>query len=98
MNWLVNNFGWMYWTWPSAIFIIAVFGSVAFLCVLSHFKPNVDHKGFLPMETGRGDKLFIGILSTIVIFLLWLGFLGDDFLIITSIISGTWFFSVFKWG
>lgn len=98
INWLVDTFGWMYWTWPSALFIFGIFGSITFLSILSKYKPNVDRKGFFPMETGRGDRLFIGILSTIGIFLIWLGIFGDNMLIITTIIAGIWFFVEFKWG
>jgi predicted small integral membrane protein len=54
--------------------------------------------GFLPIETGRGDRLFIGVLSNIVFFLLWLGFVGDNFLIVATIIVVIWFFIVNKWG
>ncbi len=98
IGWLVQTFGWMFWTWPSTIFLLSIFGAVAYLIVLSHYSPNVDRKGFLPMETGRGDRLFIGVLSNIIFFLLWLGIFGDIFLIVTSIIAAIWFFIVNKWG
>lgn len=98
VNWLIDTFGWMYWTLPSAIFVIAVFGSVIYLSILGTRSPNVDRKGFLPIETGRGDRLFIGILSTIAIFLIWLGLFGESMLIVTTIIAVIWFFVEVKWG
>ena len=98
VNWLVDTFGWMYWTVPSAIFVIAIFSSITYLSVLSKYSPNVDRKGFLPIETGRGDRLFIGILSTIAIFLIWLGLFGENMLVVTTIIAVIWFFIEFKWG
>jgi predicted small integral membrane protein len=98
IDWLVQTVGWMFWTVPSTIFILSIFGAVAYLIVLSHFRPNIDRKGFLPIETGRGDRLFIGVLSNIVFFLLWLGFVGDNFLIVATIIVVIWFFIVNKWG
>lgn len=96
--WFIDIFGWMYWTWPSAIFIFAIFGSITSLSVLSKYSPNVDRKGFLPIETGRGDRLFIGILSTIALFLIWLGLFGENMLIVTTVIAVIWFFVEFKWG
>ncbi|MCK5759190.1 MAG: hypothetical protein KAH14_08855 [Clostridiales bacterium] len=98
INWFSDTFGWMYWTWPSAIFIIAIFSSIISLSVLGHYSPNIDRKGFLPIETGRGDRLFIGILSTIALFLIWLGFFGENVLIVPTIIAVIWFFVEFKWG
>lgn len=98
MNWIVDTFGWMFWTWPSALFFIAIFGSIAFLGILNNFKPNVDRKGFLPIVTGRGDRLFIGILSILGIFLIWLGLFGENLLGLTAIIAAIWFFIEFKWG
>jgi len=96
--WLIDTFGWMYWTWPSAIFIIAIFSSITYLIILGVHSPNVDRKGFLPIETGRGDRLFIGILSTIAIFLIWLGLFGQSMLVVTTTIAAIWFFVEVKWG
>lgn len=98
INWLVQTFGWMYWTLPSALFMVGVFGSIIFLSILGVHRPNVDRKGFLPIETGRGDRLFIAVYSSIVFFLFWLGIFGDNFLVVAAIILVLWFFSVFKWG
>ena len=97
-EWLGQTLGWMFWTLPSAIFVLSIFGAVAFLIVLHHYRPNVDRKGFLPIETGRGDRLFIAILSNIVFFLLSFGIVGDDYLIVITIIAAIWFFIVIKWG
>jgi predicted small integral membrane protein len=96
--WLEESWGWMFWTWQSALFILGIFGMVAYLCVLSHYHPNVDRKGFLPIVTGRGDRFFIGLLSDLVILLLWLGIFDGNFLIVVAIILVIWFFSVFIWG
>ncbi|WP_407944173.1 DUF2160 domain-containing protein [Marispirochaeta aestuarii] len=98
INWLIDTFGWMYWTWQSTLFFIAIFGAITLLGVLNIYFPNIDRKGFLPIETGRGDRLFIGILSTIAIFLIWLGLFGESLLLLAVIIAAIWFFIEFKWG
>lgn len=95
---LTRNIGWMYWSWQSGLFFFIVFSAIAFLGVLHKYKPNVDRKGFFPMETGRGDRLFIGIYSTFVIFLLSFAFFSGSYLIATAVISLVWFIVEFKWG
>ncbi len=98
IQWLIQTFGWMYWTWPTALFFLAIFGSIALLGGIHRFSPNIDRKGFFPVETGRGDRLFIGILSTIAIFLIWLLLFGQNYLLIAALIAALWFFAEFKWG
>jgi predicted small integral membrane protein len=88
----------MYWTLPTGLFFIAIFGSITALGIIHRFSPNIDRKGFFPMETGRGDRLFIGILSTIAIFLIWLLLFAQNYLGIAALIAATWFFVEFKWG
>jgi len=99
INWLIQTFGWMYWTIPSALFFIGIFGAIAILGIVDRkVSPNVDRKGFLPIETGRGDRLFIGILSIIAIFLIWMAIFGNNLLWIAVIIAASWFVIEFKWG
>ena len=54
---------WMVWTLPVAVF----FGCVALLLAGMTWwelkSPTVERKGFLPIATTRGDRLFIGLLA-----------------------------------
>jgi len=97
-DFLSTNLGWMFWSWQSGLFFFLVFLSIAFLGVLQHFSPSVDRKGFFPMATTRGDRLFIGIYSTFVIFLLSFVFFSGSFLVGTVVFSMAWFIIEFKWG
>jgi predicted small integral membrane protein len=57
-------FNWMAWTMPVAIFFICIF---LLLCGMTYWEiksPTSLRRGFLPIETTRGDRLFIGLLST----------------------------------
>jgi predicted small integral membrane protein len=38
--------------------------------------PTTERKGFLPIATTRGDRLFIGLLSAAYVNLAWLGLAG----------------------
>lgn len=64
-------FEWMAWTLPVAIF----FGCIALMLVgmtIWELKsPTVLRKGFLPIATTRGDRLFIGLLAAAYLNLLF---------------------------
>lgn len=64
---------WMVWTVPTAVFFICVALLLAGMTIWEIKSPNVLRKGFLPMATTRGDRLFIGLLVAAYINL---GFLG----------------------
>ena len=97
-NWGADNLGWMYWTLPSGIFFGGLFLTIIGMAIWDEIQPNVNRKGFLPVETSRGDRLFIGIMSTIVIHLLWLLILGLKFLWGAVILSVIWFYIEARWG
>ena len=63
---------WMGWTEPTAIFFVAVFFMLVGMTVWEIVSPNVERKGFLPMPTTRGDRLFISLLACAYILLGWL--------------------------
>ena len=56
-------FAWMAWTLPVAVFFTCIVLMLAGMTVWELKSPTVMRKGFLPMETTRGDRLFIGLLS-----------------------------------
>ena len=56
-------FEWMAWTLPVAVFFCCIALMLAAMTVWELKSPTVLRKGFLPIETTRGDRLFIGLLS-----------------------------------
>jgi len=56
-------FGWMAWTLPVAVFFTCIVLMLVGMTVWEIKSPTVLRKGFLPIETTRGDRLFIGLLS-----------------------------------
>ena len=64
---------WMAWTLPTAIF----FGVIALLLItftiLAIKFPETPRVGILRIETTRGDRLFITLLGSAFINLIWLG-------------------------
>jgi predicted small integral membrane protein len=63
---------WMAWTLPTAVFFIVIALILCAMTVWETVSPNVERRGFLPIATTRGDRLFIGLLGSAYIHLLWL--------------------------
>lgn len=55
-------FEWMAWTLPVAVFFCAIVLVLAGMTVWELRSPTVLRKGWLPLPTTRGDRLFIGLL------------------------------------
>ena len=66
-------FDWMYWTTPVAVFFCCVGLLLAGMTVWEIKSPTVLRKGFLPMRTTRGDRLFIGLLAAAYVNLAFVG-------------------------
>jgi len=56
-------FEWMAWTLPVAIFFCSIVLMLIGMTVWELKSPTTIRRGWLPMETTRGDRLFIGLLS-----------------------------------
>ncbi len=63
----------MAWTTPVAIFFIGVVLMLVGMTIWEMRSPTVERKGFLPIPTTRGDRLFIGLLTAAYINLAWAG-------------------------
>jgi predicted small integral membrane protein len=88
---------WMAWTSVTATFFSVIAGILVVMTILEIKVPSIEKKGFLPMATTRGDKLFISLLSSAYIHLCFLAFI-DVRLWIALCISILWSAVVFKWG
>ena len=56
-------FDWMAWTLPVAVFFSCIGLMLVGMTVWELKSPTVERKGWLPIATTRGDRLFIGLLS-----------------------------------
>lgn len=88
---------WMAWTIPTAAF----FGVIALLLVGMTVwelrSPCIERRGFLPMTTTRGDRLFIGLLGSAYVHLLVIG--ATEWSIwVASALSLVWLLAVMRWG
>jgi predicted small integral membrane protein len=64
---------WMAWTPVTALFFVAIGLLLAIYSVLGVLRPSLARKGFLPIATTRGDRLFIALLGTAYLNLAWAG-------------------------
>lgn len=69
-------FSWMVWTTPVAVFFTCIVFMLIGMTVWEIRSPTVERKGFLPMKTTRGDRLFIGLLGAAYINLAFVGMAG----------------------
>ena len=56
-------FDWMAWTLPVAVFFCSIALMLIGMTVWELKSPTTLRRGWLPLETTRGDRLFIGLLS-----------------------------------
>jgi len=54
--------GWMAWTTPVAVFFGCIGLVLALMTAWEIRSPSIMRRGFLPIATTRGDRLFIGLL------------------------------------
>ncbi|MEC5162019.1 putative small integral membrane protein [Janthinobacterium sp. CG_23.3] len=67
-------FAWMNWTPPVAIFFVAIVTMLIGMTLWQIKSPSIERKGFLPMPTTRGDRLFISLLTAAYVNLAWAAF------------------------
>jgi predicted small integral membrane protein len=74
----MESIAWMAWTLPTAIFFVLLSMTLAVMTWLAVAYPEAERVGILRIPTTRGDRLFISLILTAVIHLLWIGLVGTD--------------------
>jgi len=88
---------WMAWTWPTASFFIFIALCITVMYFWEKKDPGGNpRKGILTLNTTRGDRLFVSLLSAAFIHLAWLG-LTDFNLWVATFISLMFAIFVFKY-
>ena len=88
---------WMAWTTPIAIFFISVLIMLIGMTIWQVKSPSLERKGFLPISTTRGDRLFIGLLCAAYVNLAWAG-LTDVTQYIGAVLGFVLLIIVMRWG
>jgi predicted small integral membrane protein len=74
----MDSIAWMAWTLPTAIFFAALAATLSVMIWLGIAYPEAERVGVLRIPTTRGDRLFISLILTALIHLLWIGLVGTD--------------------
>jgi predicted small integral membrane protein len=74
----MENIAWMAWTLPTAIFFVLLSLTLGVMTWLAVVYPEAERVGVLRIPTTRGDRLFISLVLTAVIHLVWIGVVGTD--------------------
>ena len=69
-------FEWMAWTTPVAVFFTCILFMLVGMTVWELKSPTALRRGFLPLDTTRGDRLFIGLLAAAYVNLAFVGISG----------------------
>ena len=90
-------FAWMAWTLPVAMFFVSIALLLVGMTLWELKSPTVMRKGFLPIATTRGDRLFIGLLSAAYVnlafvatsekMITWLGLASEPSIWISFVLS-----------
>jgi predicted small integral membrane protein len=87
----------MAWTPPTALFFAGIAAILIAMTVWQLASPTGVCRGFLPIATTRGDRLFIGLLGSAYIHLAWLA-ITDASLWWALAISILYMLIVMRWG
>ena len=88
---------WMPWTWQTASFFVFIAICLTLMVIWEKRVPGgTPRRGILGLDTTRGDRLFISLLSAAYIHLAWLGFF-DLTLWIATVISVLFSIIIFRY-
>ena len=75
----LSGLSWMAWTWPTAAFFLFILLCFIAMSLWEYYSPGGGPRhGILGLDTTRGDRLFISLITAAVIHLLWIGLVGTD--------------------
>ena len=92
----MEHVAWMAWTWQTGVFFAIVASLLALLTFLAVNRPEIARPGILGISTTRGDRLFITLLGSAFICLIWLGLVGPnvEYALVVALVYAA---AVFRW-
>jgi predicted small integral membrane protein len=67
---------WMAWTWATAGFFGIILLLLIIMTVLAIYRPETPQRGILGFPTTRGDRLFVSLIGSAIIFVVWIRITG----------------------
>ena len=91
------DLSWMAWTWQTAAFFIFILLALTAMSIWEWKRPGGNpRRGFLTLDTTRGDRLFITLLGSGFIHLGWLAAFGAP-IYGAIVVSVIWGIIIFRW-
>ena len=84
MDDVVQHLSWMAWTWQTGLFFLGIAACLGSLMVLAVLRPETPRVGILRFATTRGDRFFVSLILTAFIFVFFIRFGGDNFIVPTA--------------
>ncbi|GAA1628694.1 DUF2160 domain-containing protein [Nonomuraea maheshkhaliensis] len=87
---------WMVWTLPTALVFAGLVVLLAVMAVWGRISPPVARRGFLRIETDRGDRLYVGLISAAVVLAGWIAvtdlsmWLALGCALLVAVVIGMW--------
>jgi len=92
------TFNWMAWTAPTATFFIVIFCMLVGMTIWEIKCPGgAPRQGILRFETTRGDRLFVSLLGSAYIHIIWLALFASLSLWWAFAIACVYALCVFRW-
>jgi predicted small integral membrane protein len=88
---------WMAWTRGTLVFVAGIFAFLASITALAIAYPSAPRKGFLPMATARGDRIYISLLGTGLVMVLYVA-ATDLPLPFGLLVAAGWIVTALRWG
>jgi predicted small integral membrane protein len=93
----VSDLEWMAWTTGTAVFVASIFIGLGLLTALAVARPSTPRKGLLPMPTARGDRIYVSLLGTGLIFIVLLATTSLP-MTVGLVLAAVWTVVVLRWG
>ncbi|GAA3672520.1 hypothetical protein GCM10022224_040990 [Nonomuraea antimicrobica] len=87
---------WMVWTVPTALVFAGLAVLLVVMAIWGRLSPPVARRGFLRIETDRGDRLYIGLISAAVVLAGWIAitdlsmWLALGCAVLVAVVIGIW--------
>ena len=88
--------GWMAWNWHTALFFLAIVLLLTVMTLLAVYRPETPRRGILRFPTTRGDRLFVSLIGTAFIHIVWIRFTGGTTMWPAAILSVIYWGAMFR--
>jgi len=86
----------MAWNPYTAAFFVAIASLLLIMTLLAIYRPETPRVGIFRFPTTRGDRLFLSLVGTAMIYIAWIRFTGGTTMWPAAIISVIYWVAMFR--